>query len=80
VACYEHVERMFAAGPSVLDLAGYCCTAAVVEPPVVVVALPGTEAADQFDVAIDAAAERRTLVSVWWLPEVPQVLYVSEFS
>ena len=78
MVCYEHVERTFAAEPSVLDLAGYCCTAAAV-PPVVVVALPGTEPADRFDVAIDAAVEGRTLVPDW-LPEVPQLLSVAEFS
>jgi hypothetical protein len=69
------VERTFAAESSVLDLAGYCCTAAAV-PPVVVVALPGTEPADQFDVATDAAVEGKTLV-----PDcLPQLLSVAEFS
>jgi len=72
------VERTFAAESSVLDLAGYCCTAAAVQP-VVVVALLGTEPADQFDVAIDAAVEGKTLVPDW-LPGVPQLLSVAEFS
>ena len=58
---YEPVEKTFVAEPSVLELAEYCCTAAVV-PPVVVVALPGIEPADLIDVAIAAEVECRTLV------------------
>ena len=55
------MEKTFVAEPSVLELAEYCCTAAVV-PPVVVVALPGIEPADLIDVAIAAEVECRTLV------------------
>lgn len=74
---YEHVERTFAAEPSVLDLAGCCCTAAVVH--VVVVALPVRKPAGRSDVAIGAADEGRTLVPDW-LPEILQLLSVAEFS